>query len=138
MIRLIYVSSATRRLDEDELVFLLNQARSRNERQQVTGLLLHAGGNFIQVLEGSEEDVEAIYHSIQKDERNKGHIVIEKGPISERAFPHWTMGFEDLTPDRKAKVKGYSEFLNREMKPDEILNNADYLVSILYEFKKNI
>ena len=138
MIRLIYVSSATRRLDEDELVFLLNQARSRNERQQVTGLLLHAGGNFIQVLEGSEENVEAIYHSIQNDERNKGHIVIEKGPISERAFPHWTMGFEDLTPDRKAKVKGYSEFLNREMKPDEVLNNADYLVSILYEFKKNI
>ena len=60
MIHLIYVSSATREMTEEDLIFLLEQSRNRNLRQHVTGMLLFVGGNFIQVLEGDDKDVEEI------------------------------------------------------------------------------
>ena len=44
MIRLIYVSSATRDLSEQDLVSLLEQAHERNTKQNVTGMLLYAEG----------------------------------------------------------------------------------------------
>jgi len=78
MIHLIYVSSASQEMSEENLLFLLEQSRSRNKRQNVTGMLLYAKGNFFQVLEGEKSDVEEIYEAIENDGRNKGNIVIEK------------------------------------------------------------
>lgn len=137
MIQLIYVSSATRVLSEEDLVFLLEQARDRNKRQNVTGMLLHAGGNFFQVLEGDEKDVEEIYDSIVQDNRNKGNIVMKKDTINERNFPEWSMGFRHLTEEDKNTLKGYSEFLERKMESKEFVNKSDIIVELLYDFKTN-
>ena len=52
MIHLIYVCSASKEMTEDELLRLLEYARARNLKQNVTGMLLYAGGNFFQALEG--------------------------------------------------------------------------------------
>lgn len=62
MIQLIYVSSAVNLMSEDELLDLLAQSSQRNKRKGVTGLLLYAGGNFIQVLEGEQSDVRRSIH----------------------------------------------------------------------------
>jgi hypothetical protein len=137
MIRLIYVSTAGQYLSEQDLGALLEKAQERNARQNVTGMLLYAGGNFIQVLEGEEKDVEGIYSSIAKDKRNKGHIVMKKESITERNFPEWAMGFKHLQKEGDDKISGYSEFLNREMDPAEIVKNSDAVVNLLYDFKKN-
>ena len=136
MIRLIYVSSATRLMGEDDLIELLDQARNRNERQGVTGMLLYADGNFMQVLEGNEKDVDEIYNKIVNDERNKGHIVIEKESIKKRSFPDWSMGFKNFTGQTEAMPKGYSKFLQTRMDPEEIALNPNEIVELLYEFKK--
>ncbi|WP_419835757.1 BLUF domain-containing protein [Endozoicomonas atrinae] len=55
MINLVYVSSASRVMDEHELTALLEQSRDRNLRQNVTGMLIYCDGNFFQVLEGEEK-----------------------------------------------------------------------------------
>ena len=138
MIHLIYVSSATRQMSEEELIYLLSQSRDRNERQNVTGILLYAGGNFIQILEGEEKDVEEIYQSILNDDRNRGNILIEKENIKQRDFPDWSMGFEHLTNQKKTTIKGYSEFLEREMEPEEIAKNSNEIIELLYGFKKYV
>ena len=122
-------------MSEGDLIHLLNQSRNRNERQNVTGMLLYAGGNFIQVLEGEEKDVEEIYQSILNDDRNRGNILIEKENIKERIFPDWSMGFEHLTGEKKNTIKGYSEFLEREMKPEEIVKYSNEIIELLYGFK---
>ena len=137
MIRLIYVSSATRLMSEDSLIALLNQARNRNERQNVTGMLLYADGNFMQVLEGDERDVEEIYNEILNDERNKGHIIIEKENIEDRDFPDWSMGFKNLSSQREAMPKGFSKFLQSKMDPEEVAFHSNDIVELLYEFKKH-
>ena len=46
MIHLIYVTSATKEMTDEELLYLLEQSRSRNLKQDVTSMLLYAGGNF--------------------------------------------------------------------------------------------
>lgn len=57
-IMLIYGSSSTDRFSEADLVPLLQQAREKNQRLNVTGMLLYRDGNFLQVLEGERETVD--------------------------------------------------------------------------------
>ena len=64
-------------------------------------MLLYAGGNFFQVLEGDEKDVEEIYKDIVDDERNKGNILILKENIKKRRFPYWSMGFKHISSQNK-------------------------------------
>ena len=100
-------------------------------------MLLYAGGNFIQVLEGSEKDVNEIYQSIAADGRNTGNVIIEKEEINERTFADWSMGFKHLTQDNKDEIKGYTEFLVKEMTPDQIASQPSMIVDLLFTFKKN-
>ena len=58
MLSLTYLSSAVDLWTGAELDELLRQAREHNEEAQITGLLLYAGGNFIQTLEGPDGAVE--------------------------------------------------------------------------------
>lgn len=137
MIHLIYVSSATQKMSESDLFFLLEQSRNRNERLNITGMLLFAGGNFFQILEGPEKDVGEVYESIMNDNRNTNNIIMRKKEITERNFPDWSMGFKHWTDRGKITVKGYSEFMDREMTPHEFSNKPGRVIEMLYEFKKN-
>ena len=133
MIHLVYVSSATQEMSVEDLNYLLEQSRARNGKQNITGMLLYVGGNYIQVLEGSEKDVCEIYESILKDSRNKGNIIVEKESIKERDFPTWSMGFQSI---ENSEMEGYSRFLVDDMKPADIANNRSAVVELLYLFKK--
>lgn len=137
MIHLIYVSTATREMSDEDLLLLLEQSRSRNQKQHITGMLLFLNLTFIQVLEGAEKDVDEIYEDIVKDDRNTGNIIIERAEIRERTFPDWTMGFKRLTKDNSAEIAGYTEFLDREMTPEKIANQSNKAINLLYNFKKH-
>lgn len=137
MIHLIYVSSATWEMSEEDLLSLLEQSRGRNIKQNVTGLLLYAGGNYIQIMEGDRKDLDDIYASILRDERNKGNIELLREKIDSRTFPQWSMGFKHLTSREKAGIKGYTEFLDRKMAPEEFVNKTDTILDLLYQFKEN-
>ncbi len=135
MIHLIYVSSATKMMSKDDLLFLLKQSRDRNKRQKITGMLLYAGGNFIQVLEGSKKDVEDVYASIVEDDRNDGNIVIENSAITERDFPNWSMGFKEFDENDKVLPEGVTDFTNQRYTPSEIATMPTVL-KVLYQFKE--
>jgi len=136
MIHLVYVSSATGEMGEEDLLILLEQSRNRNKRQNVTGMLLFSGGNFFQILEGEKVDVEEIYDAIVNDERNRGNILILKEKINERTFSEWSMGFKYLTTLDRDSVEGYSEFLDRGMEPEAFSNRSDKVLGLLNLFKK--
>ena len=138
MIHLVYVSSATSEMSEQDLVMLLEQSRSRNRKLNVTGMLLYANGNFFQVLEGQREDVEEIYRSILRDERNTGNIELINEEITEQTFPQWSMGFAYLTNEKIAAMDGYSEFLRKNIEPDQFANKPDIVLDLLYQFKEGM
>ena len=136
MIHLVYVSSATGKLGETDLLDLLEHSRRRNRALDLTGMLLYAGGNFFQVLEGEEKDVDEVYTSIVRDQRNHGHILMRREAIITRTFPEWSMGFRHLSHHDIHGLKGYTEFLDRKMAPGEFANKADIVIDLLYQFRQ--
>ena len=66
---LIYVSAAVTPMDQQELAALLLKARANNKRLDVSGILVHHEGSFLQVLEGDPTVVEPLFARIQRDKR---------------------------------------------------------------------
>ena len=134
MIHLIYMSSAAKEMNEEDLLEMLAQSRSRNEAQNITGMLLYKDGVFLQALEGNAKDVDDIYKSILLDKRNTGHYLIEEKEIIDRQFPDWSMGFEDLTNYRPDELEGYSEIFNKEKQPKEFAKYKHMAMALLLKF----
>ena len=97
MFRVIYLSSATRLLSNDELSFLLRNAKIKNRKNNITGLLLYIDGDFLQVIEGEKKDVLHLFELIKIDERNRSIITVFSDDVDKRQFPDWLMGFSQLT-----------------------------------------
>jgi hypothetical protein len=112
MLRLLYVSSARALFSKLELSALLERSRANNESAQITGILLYKDGNFMQVLEGDEPAVTALYHRIGRDPRHFGAKILLREQVTERLFPDWSMGFRDLSDPEIHALPGYNEFMN--------------------------
>lgn len=90
---LLYHSRATHPPDDDQLRALLGQSRAHNAAHQITGLLLYGEGRFVQVLEGPEAAVRAVYARIRTDPRHAQVVTVREGPGPPRRFADWHMGF---------------------------------------------
>ena len=120
MLSLVYVSSAKQKFSEEDLKALLQKSRDHNVPLGLTGMLLYKDGNFMQVLEGPEEAVTALYAKIEHDPAHHGVLELMRKPIQEREFADWSMGFQNLKDIKVQQMPGYSPFLN------EALNSAAF------------
>jgi hypothetical protein len=107
---LLYASRATRTFDDADLLDLLRHARAANERRGVTGMLLHAQGRFMQVLEGERDVVLDLLAAIRRDPRHEAIVVTQVEAIDERRFGDWTMGF--VHADRYPGEPGLNRVVN--------------------------
>jgi|SRR5579859_3501310 len=109
---LVYVSYSPQTFTDNELIDLLKAAREKNDKLGITGMLLYRKGFFLQVLEGEQEKVQALYARIRQDPRHQRIITVYEAPIQVRSFGSWQMGFnkldETVIPDG---VEGYVDFL---------------------------
>ncbi|MBV7300292.1 BLUF domain-containing protein [Enterovibrio paralichthyis] len=135
MIRVIYASSATAEFGESELMKILGKARANNEPSGITGLLLYSKGNFFQVLEGEESDIDQIWPKINADERHTGVIVLDKSEIDERAFSGWSMGFRNLETFDKSVLRGYSDILDNPLSPEQFKSKGSEIVGLIEQFR---
>ena len=110
MYRIIYLSSAIKQFSEEEISLLLIQSRKWNTEHHITGVLLHIEGDFLQVIEGDEIIVKQLFEKIKLDPRHKGVICVFDGPIKERNFTDWSMGFCALEYENLRHVSGYETF----------------------------
>jgi hypothetical protein len=94
---LVYVSTASHHLSEAEISHLLDRARERNAKEQVTGVLLYSHGNFMQYLEGPRAGVARVYEHIVADGLHHGIIELVREPIPTREFSDWTMAFRSIS-----------------------------------------
>jgi hypothetical protein len=112
IINLIYVSSSYREIDADELDQILEASNRRNMADQITGMLLYAGGSFMQVLEGEEAVVDATFARIENDPRHFDVFVLERAPIEQRSFDRWSMGFRRLSHADVIAHPAYAPFFS--------------------------
>jgi len=103
---LVYVSASDRRITGVDLQALMEQSRRHNAANDITGLLLHRSGTFLQFLEGSEAAVERLFASIEVDERHHDVVLVRRRTQPGRQFPNWTMEYGDVDPASTDPVAG--------------------------------
>lgn len=123
---LIYFSKSKWLMSEDDLTSLLEESRAWNLDHHLTGMLLYIEGRFLidkegrfmQVLEGTQDEVEGIFSKIRTDKRHHQVIVLKKGDITQRSFIDWQMGFKTFDLEKDENLPGFfnltDDFLNRE------------------------
>jgi hypothetical protein len=86
----LYISTAPT-LSRDEVNAILASSERYNPVHNITGLLLYNGRNFLQLLEGEEEDLVSLMLRITEDPRHSGITLLDRRNIDERACPDWAM-----------------------------------------------
>jgi len=94
LLSVIYVSVADPLIGEQDIASLLVQARRNNQRDALTGALIFNGHNFMQLLEGPGDKVDACLAVIRNDPRHSGMVEVRRREIAERAFAEWTMLYD--------------------------------------------
>jgi hypothetical protein len=95
LMHLIYLSELVDR-KESVLADILESAVRHNQRNEVSGMLLYADGNFLQVIEGEPQAVQETFERIRKDPRHRNVTVLLEEPLSEQHFSQWSMGYKQL------------------------------------------
>ena len=134
MYYLIYVSSATREMSNEELAEILDTARKENAKASITGMLLYKEGNFMQMLEGEKERVLDLYEKIKKDPRHKDVITVIEREAPKRTFPDWTMGFHNMQ-----QIKGnpnFNDYISINLIPERFLGDARFAHSFISSFNQ--
>lgn len=110
MYHLVYTSTATVQFTTAELQQFLGWWRTNNSRLGITGILLYSSeGDFMQVLEGEQLQVESLFAGIELDSRHRNVIKLAAGPIGHRLFGEWAMGFRRLDSAAFHSLAGYTD-----------------------------
>ncbi len=111
MYRLIYLSTASKtKMSDSDLASLLLKSQKSNRNIDITGILLHKNGEFIQILEGEKKSVLDLFEIIKKDKRHKNIIAFDQKEIEKRYFTGYFMAFDDTHFDKLNKFESLRDF----------------------------
>ncbi|WP_324025370.1 BLUF domain-containing protein [Maribacter sp. BPC-D8] len=91
MFQLTYQSKISPELTIDEIESILIDARKKNNARGITGCLVYFEESIVQILEGEEEEVMALFSKIKNDNRHHTLDLLWEGPSRQRYFPKWDM-----------------------------------------------
>jgi Sensors of blue-light using FAD len=123
--RLIYRSHSLIPEDRRKVTLgtLFSKARSNNKQLHISGALLVSDDTFVQVLEGEEGAVRALFERISGDPRHDSVALLEAEDIDGRVFSRWAMAkvAEDGEPDIPliAHTDGISPAAGRRTTPEQ-------------------
>ncbi|MBA3870004.1 MAG: BLUF domain-containing protein [Anaerolineae bacterium] len=134
---LIYASSSTRLMQEQDLVAILTKSHENNARLDVTGMLLYRGGNFLQVLEGQEAVIDDLFKVIMQDPRHHQVTLLLKRAVPSRQFEHWEMGFTNIDTIDTSTLPGYTPYLSEPFNSHRF-KDANFAYTFLNMFKESM
>lgn len=94
--QLVYSSTRTPSCTEEQIQNILKSCERNNAGKNITGVLLHSENNFVQYLEG-DKDIIKLYDLIKDDPRHTRVVLLSYGPLKERVFPSWHMGYKNIS-----------------------------------------
>lgn len=134
LVQIAYASASIRPFTKEDLIDLLRKSRAKNQKIGVTGLLLYKSGNFLQILEGESSVIKTILSTIEADPRHKELITLFKRNITEREFPDWSMGFQNLNDPDVEQLPGYSKFLDLSFEPKSLDKESSQVRALIHTF----
>jgi len=99
LLQVVYVSRASKPLDDPDLQELQRTSISNNRASKLTGLLLYREELFMQLLEGPEAGVAQTLERIERDTRHTNLEVLVWRHTTCRYAPAWSMGVIDARCD---------------------------------------
>ena len=96
-------------------------SRARNQKNEITGILLHKEGSVLQVLEGDKAAVTTLYKKISQDKRITNPLILIQRETKKREFPNWSMGFKNATESTasfKLCAKSFPDALPENPSPE--------------------
>lgn len=108
MYRMIYKSRSTEQMSLDLIRSIAIPSEARNEQAGLTGVLLATQTHYLQVIEGTFEEVNRVFQRIVKDERHFDFTLIAFSVIDARLFGGWGMrgiGVFDLNSKLELALK---------------------------------
>jgi hypothetical protein len=122
--RLVYASFAPAPVSSRDLMAILEVARFRNRKDDLTGLLCYADRLFLQVIEGPPEAVCETFYRILRDTRHCRIRLLDFRHTPTRLFDDWTMGFAgvgEITSEIVAKHSPSGDFSGFAIAPEAAL-----------------
>jgi hypothetical protein len=133
MFQIVYMSSLV--TDSPEILpAILEVAVRNNKRDDITGMMLYAVGNVIQVLEGDRDAVLKTFKQIEADARHGGIFVLIEHTIAERQFASWSMGFKQLSKSDLEKLPDVTHVFRAREDEISLRGNAGDALVILKSF----
>lgn len=136
MKQLIYISRATVPFSSAELAGLLAKSRSNNLAVNVSGILVYHEGNFLQVLEGADDDVYDRFRRVITDTRHADVQVLVHDHIGFRSFSDWSMGFVESSELPLSELPGFVDFFRHSRSPDTMIQRGGRAWSLLSTFRE--
>lgn len=110
--QLIYISQATKKMSNEDLLEILKVSKRNNQKINVTGSLFYNSGWFLQVLEGVPSTINDIYNRIEKDTRHKNACILYNEPTKSRTFLNWSMSITNLDDKDSDKYEQLIEIMD--------------------------
>lgn len=106
--QLVYYSQAKYPFNEQQLIELLTKANQFNRTQDITGCMIYGDGKFVQLLEGEESRVKALYKRIERDNRHHSLVVLLEMSVNQKLFPSWGMAFK-YSANKLPEAEGFND-----------------------------
>jgi len=90
--QLIYTSIPAQHTAEVDLVRLVRKAQNYNIAQEISGFLLSDSHKLVQLIEGDEKDVDALFEKIKQDDRHHSIEIKYRSMSHQRVMPFLGMG----------------------------------------------
>ena len=135
MYQIIYYSTASLDVTKDNITEILLKSRRFNEKNAITGCLLYHDGIFLQILEGEEKTVKALYSKIEKDERHANAKLLVGEKTEERTFNSWSMAYRELGEEEMNEIgnKLFKQEFNNLL---EVVENPTHVTRMFWYMAK--
>jgi len=131
--RLVYTSQATILFTKRELLDLLHESRGFNMVDNISGVLMHKQGYFLQVIEGQPEAIDNLISRLEKDPRHSNIKILYKSIIFERLFQNWAMGCADFDDPALSMLPGLRTDLADSKVVEDLVNRLPEVANFLIE-----
>jgi hypothetical protein len=125
-----YISSASKSLENLNLKHLYNTSKINNAQQHITGILIYQNGNFLQILEGENKNINKLYRLIKRDNRHTNILQIINKSILAPIFEDYQTGFSIV--DNSKKIERLKTYL-KWVKSAE-MESVDKIIGIIENF----
>lgn len=131
--RIVYTSQASEQFSKRNLLDLLHEARAFNAIDNISGVLMHRNGYFLQVIEGESEVVEELFTRLLRDPRHKEIKKILDAPVASCLFSSWAMGCADFDEPGLNMLPGIRTDLRDPEVIEDLISKLPEIASFLLE-----